>query len=92
VVWVDYDSAVSMHRVITTNPAERRLERLASPTVEDNRISYGCINVPREFFERVLSPAVRTAGAIIYVLPDTHSVQQVFGSYDVESAMRLAQR
>ena len=92
VVWVDYDSAVSMHRVITTNPAERRLERLNSPTALDNRISYGCINVPREFFETVLSPAVRNTGAIIYVLPDTRSVEQVFGSYDVEARMKLAQR
>jgi hypothetical protein len=92
VVWVDYDSAVSMHRVLTTNPAERRLERLATPTVEDNRISYGCINVPRDFYETVLSPAVRTAGAIIYVLPDTGTPQQVFGSYDVEASLKLAQR
>jgi hypothetical protein len=92
VVWVDYDSAVSMHRVITSNPVERRLQRLNSPTVEDNRISYGCINVPREFFETVLSPAVRNSGAIIYVLPDTRSVEQVFGSYDVEARMKLAQR
>ena len=92
VVWVDYDSAVSLHRVLTTNPSERRLERLASPEVEDNRISYGCINLPRDFFETVLSPAVRTAGAIIYVLPETRSVQQVFGSYDVEAATNLARR
>lgn len=92
VVWVDYESAVSMHRVLTTNPAERRLERLATPTVEDNRISYGCINVPRDFYETVLSPTVRTAGAIIYVLPDTGTPQQVFGSYDVEAAVKVAQR
>lgn len=92
VVWVDYDAAVSMHRVITTNPWERRLERLASPTVDDNRISYGCINLPRDFYETVLSPAVRNSGAIIYVLPETRPAQQVFGSYDVESALKLAQR
>ena len=30
VVWVDYDAAVSMHRVLTLNPEERRLERLDS--------------------------------------------------------------
>jgi hypothetical protein len=92
VVWVDYDSAVSMHRVITTNPTERRLQRLDSPTVEDNRISYGCINVPRDFYETVLSPAVRKNGAIIYVLPETANVEQVFGSYDVEARMKVAQR
>lgn len=92
VIWVDYDSAVSMHRVITTNPVERRLERLESPTVEDNRISYGCINVPREFFETALGPTVRNGGAIIYVLPETGTPQQLFGSYDVESSMKIAQR
>ena len=31
IVWVDYDAAVSMHRVRANNPAERRLERLARP-------------------------------------------------------------
>ena len=49
VVWVDYDAAVSMHRVVTANAAERRLERLASSTASDNRISYGCINLPVAF-------------------------------------------
>jgi hypothetical protein len=92
VVWVDYDAAVSMHRVLTSNRAERRLERLASPTVEDNRISYGCINLPRDFYESVLAPRVRNGGAIIYVLPETRTPQQVFGSYDVESILNVAHR
>ncbi|MDB5417707.1 MAG: L,D-transpeptidase, partial [Phenylobacterium sp.] len=46
VLWVDYADAISLHRVITTKPKERRLQRLATPTPADNRISYGCINVP----------------------------------------------
>ncbi|HSI53467.1 MAG: hypothetical protein ACAH21_12645 [Ramlibacter sp.] len=92
VVWVDYDAAVSMHRVLTTNPAERRLERLATPDVADNRISYGCINVPRDFYEQVLAATVKATGAIIYVLPETRGAQQVFGSWDVERGTRLAQR
>jgi hypothetical protein len=91
VVWVDYDAAVSMHRVLTTNPSEHRLERLASPTNEDNRISYGCINLPRAFYENVVGPTVRTGGAIIYVLPETRTPQQVFGSYDVPRLMTVAQ-
>ena len=92
VVWVDYDAAVSMHRVLTTNPQERRLERLATPTVEDNRVSYGCINLPQAFYEQELAPLVRAHGAIIYVLPETRSAQQVFGSYDVERALKVSQR
>jgi hypothetical protein len=55
VLWVDYANAVSLHRVVTTNPAERRLQRLATPTPLDNRISFGCINVPARFFDDVVT-------------------------------------
>ena len=82
VVWVDYEAAVSMHRVRATVAKERRLERLASATADDNRISYGCINLPVSFYEGVLSPAVRQGGAVIYVLPETRTVHEVFGSVD----------
>lgn len=90
VVWVDYDAAVSMHRVRATKPIERRLERLATPTVDDNRISYGCINVPVSFYETYVSPTVATRRAIVYVLPEVKPVQQVFGSYDVAPDRRYA--
>ena len=83
VVWVDYDAAVSMHRVLTTNAAERRLERLATPSVDDNRISFGCINVPIVFYESHIRPMFAKTRALIYVLPDVLPAQQVFGSYDV---------
>jgi hypothetical protein len=86
VVWVDYDAALSMHRVLTTNPKDRRLERLATPTVDDNRISFGCINVPTAFYETYIRPTFATHRAVVYVLPEVKSVQQVFGSYDVTAA------
>jgi hypothetical protein len=79
IVWVDYDAAVSMHRVITSNPAEHRLQRLATPTVKDNRISYGCINLPVSFYEKVLSPTVAAGETIVYVLPETRPASVVFG-------------
>jgi len=85
IVWVDYDAAVSIHRVRATNPAERRLERLATLTAEDNRISYGCINVPVAFYEIHIRPVFATRDALIYVLPEVKSARQVFGSYDVAS-------
>ncbi|MEY4711456.1 MAG: hypothetical protein RIS88_906 [Pseudomonadota bacterium] len=78
IVWVDYASAVSMHRVRTRVPSERRLQRLATPTPHDNRISYGCINLPRRFYEDILAPRAR-AGAVVYVLPEARSHRQVFG-------------
>ncbi len=86
VVWVDYDAGVSMHRVRATNPRERRLERLATPTADDNRISYGCINVPRAFYEARIRPIFAMRRAVVYVLPESKPVQQFFGSYDVATA------
>jgi len=82
VVWVDYDAAVSMHRVRTANVKDRRLERLATPTVDDNRISYGCINVPAAFYNANVKPVFANRRAIVYVLPEVKSVQQVFGFSD----------
>lgn len=83
VIWVDYEAAVSMHRVRIGNPKERRLERLASPSTEDNRISYGCVNVPVAFFEKVLSPVFKARYGVIYVLPEIKSLSEVFtAAYD----------
>lgn len=79
VVWVDYDAAVSMHRVRTGHPVERRAERLSTPTISDNRISYGCINVPVAFYENYIQPIFAVRRAMVYVLPDTKSVEEVFG-------------
>jgi len=90
IVWVDYEAAVSMHRVRPLVAQERRLERLASLTTDDNRISFGCINLPVSFYENVLNPTVRQYGAVIYVLPDVKSVQQVFGAYDVTDPIQAA--
>ena len=85
VLWVDYDGAVSMHRVVTHNPKERRLERLASRNPLDHRISFGCINVPVKFYEDVVSPSFTGTNGIVYVLPDTRSINETFKSYyDVE--------
>ena len=90
IIWVDYDAAVSMHRIRPLVASERRLERLASLVVDDNRISFGCINLPVSFYEQVLSPTVHRQGAIVYVLPDVRSVQQVFGAFDVTDPAQLA--
>lgn len=79
VIWVDYDSGVSIHRVLTTDPAERRLQRLATPTHEDNRISWGCINVPVAFYEAHVRPAFASRRSAIYVLPEVLSLAEVFG-------------
>ncbi len=78
VVWVDYDAAVSMHRVRATNADERRLERLETPSAHDNRISYGCINIPAAFYETIVAPTFAQQRAVVYVLPELKPLQQVF--------------
>jgi len=83
VIWVDYDAAVSMHRLRAVEPKERRQERLASPTPEDNRISYGCINVPPDFYDAVLKPVFDKRRGVVYVLPEAKPLKEVFASYDV---------
>jgi hypothetical protein len=85
ILWVDYENAISLHPVITSNAQEHRVERLATPSPLDNRISYGCINVPAEFFKRVVSATFEGTNGIVYVLPETRSAQKQFGSYDVQA-------
>ena len=88
ILWVDYDAAISLHRVITSNAKERRAQRLDSPSPMDHRISYGCINVPANFYDKVVSPAFTGTNGIVYVLPETRSAREVFASYDVEQHFR----
>ena len=88
VLWVDYAAAISMHRVINTNPKERRPQRLATPTPLDNRISFGCINAPIKFFEEVVLPAFSSGThGIVYVLPEVRPLNKVFAAYDVDEAV-----
>jgi len=82
VVWVDYDAAVSMHRVRPVDPRERRLERLASPDPAQRRISYGCINVPVAFFDSAVWPVLGAGRGIVYVMPETRDTRQVFAGLD----------
>ena len=82
-LWVDYEDAIALHRVVSNVPEERRLQRLASPSAADRRITYGCINVPVRFYDEVVLRAFGNGGGIVYVLPETRSAREVFGSYDV---------
>lgn len=78
VVWIDYDAAVSLHRVRSATAVERRLQRLASPRVRDRRISYGCINAPDAFYNQHVAPYLGQMHGVAYVLPDTESFATFF--------------
>ena len=77
VLWVDYPSATSLHAVMTIRN-QHRAERLKSPTPEDNRITYGCINVPKDFYDRHVRPLFKGTSGVVYILPETKSLNEVF--------------
>lgn len=83
VFWVDYATAISLHAVVTANKKERRLERLATETPDDNRISFGCINVPKAFYESVVRETFKNSRGVVYILPETMPAEEVFLSYGV---------
>lgn len=81
ILWVDYDSALALHRVVTNVPQERRLERLKSKVAAERRITYGCINVPVAFYEGVVRPTFEASRGIVYILPDSKPLKDVFASF-----------
>ncbi|WP_294258222.1 hypothetical protein [uncultured Sphingomonas sp.] len=87
VLWVDYYTSVALHPVPTGAAArkEKRRERLASPTPDDNRITFGCINVPSTFYAKLLSPMYKGKGGYVYVLPDSKPIEDVFPALHVQS-------
>jgi len=87
VLWVDYYTSVALHPVPTGTAArkEKRRERLASPTPDDNRITFGCINVPSSFYAKLLSPMYKGKGGYVYILPDSKPIEEVFPALHVQS-------
>lgn len=81
VIWVDYNAGLAIHRVRTGNPEQRRPQRLASASVDDNRISLGCVVVTLEFFENVVHATLGKTRGVIYVLPESSPVNEFFASH-----------
>ena len=79
VLWVDYESAVSLHPTANV-PAEKRAERLASPSPDDNRVTHGCINVSPEFYEQIIAPMFKRGG-VFYILPDADPIAETFPEF-----------
>ena len=88
VLWVDYATSVALHPVVTGNRRERRLQRLRSRAPDDNRITFGCINVPARFYADFIQPLFREAGGIVYILPEITPVEEVFPNFRFRSSAR----
>lgn len=77
VLWVDFATSVALHAVTKDNKKERRPQRLESPTIDDNRITFGCINIDTSFYlEKVKTTFDK--GGIVYILPETRTLEEVF--------------
>lgn len=88
VLWVDYATSVALHPIPKDAAAkEKRRERMLSPASDDNRITFGCINVPRAFYGAALRPLFRKKGGYVYVLPDTRPLEDVFPRLRVQAVM-----
>jgi len=60
---------IAIHQVYTGNIKERRLDRLESADVTDNKVSYGCINVGLDNWNNYIVPNYGK-GARVGVVPD----------------------
>ena len=78
VVWLDYDAALAMHRVINKVKSEHRLQHLANPNPKARRISWGCINIPIPFFDAYISPVFGKRQGVTYVIPERKTFAEVF--------------
>ncbi len=90
VVWLDYDAALAMHRVINKVKSEHRLDHLASPDAAQRRISWGCINIPIDFFDRDISPVFGKHAGVAYVIPERKSFEEVFEKQGASSATQAS--
>lgn len=80
VVWADYASAFAIHRLRPGRAFKAREARLATPTPDDKRVSYGCVVVPVPFYERVVEPVLGTQRGVVYVLPETRPASEIFNA------------
>jgi hypothetical protein len=78
VIWIDYSAAVSIHRLRRFASYDERARRLKSSTPLDNRATYGCVNVPEDFYVRWVEPTLGRTRSIIYILPEEQPHHQVF--------------
>ena len=80
-VWIDYGAAVALHRASDRKPGmgvASRVERLASVSAANRRVSLGCVNVSTAFYDRFIKPTFGVSTGVFYVLPETRSATVEF--------------
>lgn len=80
VIWVDEDSAFAIHRLRPGFAYQARASRLASTQAAGKRVSWGCVVVPVPFYTQVVQQVLGQGRSVVYVMPETMPVQQVFNA------------
>jgi hypothetical protein len=78
VVWFDYHAGLAIHRLRPNAAHAARLQRLEAGRPDRRRVSAGCVVVPVAFYEEVVAPVLGRSRAVLYVLPEVRSPQDVF--------------
>ena len=79
IVWFDYGAALAIHRVRPGASQLQRLNSLASGNPAASRMSLGCVVVAPAFYDEVVQPTLGQRRGVVYVLPERHPVQAMFG-------------
>lgn len=70
IVWLDYDSALAIHRLRPGLSRAERARRLASSRVADKRVSAGCVVVPESFYDQIVAGVLGRGPGVVYVMPE----------------------
>jgi hypothetical protein len=70
VVWIDYDSALAIHRLRPGASQRDRALRMASADPQARRVSAGCVVVPVAFYADVVAPVLGGGRGVVYVMPE----------------------
>jgi hypothetical protein len=89
ILLIDYAASIALHPIVKGTPAENRAQRMQTETAQDNRISYGCINVPVKFYEKIISPVFTRKNGFVYILPETSKASELFETSGVGSNTSL---
>lgn len=78
VVWLDYEDALSIHRVRAGPQRADRLQRLAEGSATERRLSAGCVVVSEAFFDQIVTPLLGRMRGVVYVMPEQGAWQALW--------------
>lgn len=76
IVWLDYGSALAIHRLRPGPSRRERARRLSTSSVADKRVSAGCVVVPEAFYDGIVARVLGRGPGVVYVLPEEPSPRE----------------